>query len=229
MQDGVLADLDERLELLVHPRIHAGIGVVLEELLPFLVRHPVGRPRAVPLPAVEVLGGGNPRPVEACPVVPHGVLGAEMMPTRSDLADAVHGEPLVVEGNAPTQNPLEHPQRLDVDDEFFVRRQQCGLQPAGCVQDEVNPTEHSRPHAHQRFVGGLGAPAIRNGVAITGWLAAAYSSSAPSIRSSYRNGLLTLTSASRAGVFSMFSRPPKRIDDISMESRAPSSEMTLPM
>src|SRR5207247_9289795 len=122
MQDGVLADLDERLELLVHPRIHAGIGVVLEELLPFLVRHPVGRPRAVPLPAVEVLGGGNPRPEKACPVVPHGVLGAEMMPTRSDLADAVLGEPLVSEGNARTKTPTKNRQPSELMNKFSASR-----------------------------------------------------------------------------------------------------------
>src|SRR5205823_3976291 len=108
MQDRVLADLDERLELFIHPRVDAGIGIVLEQLLPFLIRHAVGGSRAIPLPAVEVLGGGNPRPVEAGPVVAHGVLGAEMMPTGTNFADAVHGEPFVVEGDAPAQNPLEH-------------------------------------------------------------------------------------------------------------------------
>src|SRR2546429_5267322 len=106
MQDGVLADLDERLELFIHPRIDAGVGVVLEQLLPFFIGHPVGGPRAVPLPAVEVLGGGDPGPVEAGPVMPHGVLGAEMMPTRADLAGAVHGETLLIEGDGP-QGPLE--------------------------------------------------------------------------------------------------------------------------
>src|SRR5436189_5622496 len=123
MQDGVLADLDERLELFIHPRIDAGVGVVREPLLPFRIRHPIGGPRAVPLPAVEVLGGGGPGSVEAGPVVPHGVLGAEMMPTRADLADAVHGEPFVIEGDAPDLDPPAHSERLNVAEEFLVRCQ----------------------------------------------------------------------------------------------------------
>src|SRR5256885_16567808 len=101
MQDGVLADLDERLELFIPPRIDAGAGVVLEQLLPFLIRHPAGGPRAVPLPAVVVLGGGDPRAVEAGPVVPHGVLGAETMPPRADLPCGVHGHPPPTGGAAP--------------------------------------------------------------------------------------------------------------------------------
>src|SRR5207249_5031731 len=116
MQDGVLADLDEGLKLCVDTRIDARIGVVLEQLFPFFVRDPVGGPRTVPLPAVEVLGRGDPGPVKAGPVMPHGVLGAEMMPSRADLANPVHGESFVVERDAATQDPLEHPQRLDVDD-----------------------------------------------------------------------------------------------------------------
>src|SRR5438270_10962447 len=107
MQDGVLADLDERLELFIHPRIDAGVGVVLEQLLPFLIRHPIGGPRAVPLPAVEVLGGGGPGSVEARPVVSNGGLGPEMMPPRDDLGDPGHGEPFALSGEPPPQHPRE--------------------------------------------------------------------------------------------------------------------------
>jgi hypothetical protein len=64
------------------------------------------------------------------------------------------------------------------------------------------------------------APAIRNGVTITGCPASVYSSRAPSIRSSYRSGLLTLMRLITAGVSSILSRPPSRIDAISIVSRA---------
>src|SRR2546430_16726485 len=89
MQDGVLADLDERLELFIHPRIDAGVGVVLEQLLPFLIRHPVGGPRAVPLTAVEVLGVGDPGPMEVGRLVRNGVLGAETRSTRAATTEYI--------------------------------------------------------------------------------------------------------------------------------------------
>ena len=55
--------------------------------------------------------------------MPHRVLGPQVVATGTNFADPVHGKPLVIERDAATQDPLEHSQCLDVDDEFFVRRQ----------------------------------------------------------------------------------------------------------
>src|ERR1700737_3130845 len=134
MQDGVLAKLDERLELCLDARVDAGIRVVRQELLPFLVRAPARGTRAHPLPAVVVLGRGDPGPVEAGSVVTHRVLRPEMVASGADLPDPIHGEALIVEGDAFGEDPLEHPQGFDVDDEFFVGGENRALQPAGGVK-----------------------------------------------------------------------------------------------
>ena len=73
------------------------------------------------------------------------------------------------------------------------------------------------------------APISRNGVSTTGWLAAEYSNCASSIRSSQRSGELQLISEMVAGVCSIFSRPPNRIELIAMVSAALGPETTLPM
>src|SRR2546423_10018371 len=96
----VFADLDERFELLIDGRVDPRVLVVGQQLLPLLVGHLVRGARAHPLPAVVVFGGGDPRPVEAGPVMAHRVFGTEVMTPGADLTDAVHGEPLGVEGNA---------------------------------------------------------------------------------------------------------------------------------
>src|ERR1700730_3336091 len=99
MQNRVLANLDEGLELFVYARVDPGVGVVGEELLPLLVGDPVGVSRAQPLPAVVVVGRRDPRSIEAGSVVAHRVLRSEMVAPGADLADAIHREALVVEGN----------------------------------------------------------------------------------------------------------------------------------
>src|SRR5207237_8672494 len=96
MQDGVLAYLDESLELFVDPRIDARVGVVREQLLPLLVRHPVRRPRPIPLPAVKVLGRRDPGPIEPGPVMPHRVLAAQVVATGTNFAHPVSATPLVI-------------------------------------------------------------------------------------------------------------------------------------
>ena len=73
------------------------------------------------------------------------------------------------------------------------------------------------------------APISRNGVRTTGWFAAQYSNWASSIRSSQRSGELQLISEMVAGVCSIFSRPPNRIEVIAMVSTAFGPETTLPM
>ena len=73
------------------------------------------------------------------------------------------------------------------------------------------------------------APISRNGVMTTGWLAAEYSNCASSIRSSQRSGELQLISEIVAGVCSILSRPPKRIELIAIVSTAFGPETTLPM
>ena len=86
-----------------------------------------------------------------------------MVAARADLADAVHGKALIIEGHALGQDPLEHAQCLDVDDELLVGGEQRTLKPAGRVQHEVHPAQHRRPHAHHRFVGGLRIGRLRRG------------------------------------------------------------------
>jgi hypothetical protein len=73
------------------------------------------------------------------------------------------------------------------------------------------------------------APMSRNGVSTTAWLARLYSNWASSMRSSQRSGELQLMSEIVAGVFSIVSRPPKRISVILIVSRAFGPETTLPM
>ena len=73
------------------------------------------------------------------------------------------------------------------------------------------------------------APISRNGVMTTGCRAAQYSNCASSIRSSQRSGELQLISEMLAGVCSILSRPPKRIELIAMVSTALGPETTLPM
>ena len=73
------------------------------------------------------------------------------------------------------------------------------------------------------------APIRMNGVSTTGWPAAEYSNCASSIRSSQRSGELQLISEIVAGVSSIASREPKRIEVIAMVSAALTPETTLPM
>ena len=73
------------------------------------------------------------------------------------------------------------------------------------------------------------APIRMNGVSTTGWLAAEYSNCASSIRSSQRSGELQLISEIVAGVCSIDSREPNRIDVIASVSAALTPETTLPM
>ncbi len=73
------------------------------------------------------------------------------------------------------------------------------------------------------------APIRMNGVRTTGWLAAVYSNCASSIRSSQRSGELQLIREIVAGVSSIASREPKRIEDIAMVSAALTPDTTLPM
>jgi hypothetical protein len=56
-----------------------------------------------------------------------------------------------------------------------------------------------------------------------------YSNIAPSIRSSYRRGELTLISEIEAGVRSIASRPPNRISPIRIVSAALGPDVTEPM
>jgi hypothetical protein len=73
------------------------------------------------------------------------------------------------------------------------------------------------------------APIRMNGVRTTAWLAAEYSNCASSIRSSQRSGELQLISEIVAGVSSIASRDPKRIEVIAIVSAALVPETTLPM
>ena len=73
------------------------------------------------------------------------------------------------------------------------------------------------------------APIRMNGVTTQGWPARVYSKSDSSIRSSQCSGELQLISEIDTGVFSIASRPPKRISPIRMVSRAFTPETTLPM
>ena len=73
------------------------------------------------------------------------------------------------------------------------------------------------------------APIRMNGVSTTGCAAEEYSNCASSIRSSQRSGELQLISEIEAGVSSIVSRPPNRIEPIAMVSAALTPETTLPM
>ena len=73
------------------------------------------------------------------------------------------------------------------------------------------------------------APIRMKGVRTTGWAAAEYSNCASSIRSSQRSGELQLISEIDAGVSSIASREPNRIEVIAMVSAALTPETTLPM
>ena len=73
------------------------------------------------------------------------------------------------------------------------------------------------------------APISRNGVMTTGWRASQYSNCASSMRSSQRSGELQLISEMVAGVCSILSRPPNRIELIAMVSMAFGPDTTLPM
>src|SRR5262245_32782152 len=73
------------------------------------------------------------------------------------------------------------------------------------------------------------APMSKNGVSTTGWAASQYSNCASSIRSSQRNGELQLMSEIDAGVSSMTSRPPNKIELIATVSAALTPDTTLPM
>ena len=73
------------------------------------------------------------------------------------------------------------------------------------------------------------APIRMKGVSTTGWPAAEYSNWASSIRSSQRNGELQLMSEMVAGVSSIASREPNRMDVIASVSAALVPDTTLPM
>src|SRR4051794_15977511 len=74
--------------------------------------------------------------------------------------------------------------------------------------DSASATSRDNPAA---TLTGAVAPASRNGVTITGWLADAHSVSASTIRLSQTSGLLGLTTPITAGVRSIASRPPQAI------------------
>src|SRR2546427_794563 len=80
--------------------IDARALVVGKQLLPFLVGDLVRGSGTHSLPPIVVFRRGNPGTVEAGPVMAHGVLGPEVVPAGADLTDAIHGESLVVEGDA---------------------------------------------------------------------------------------------------------------------------------
>src|SRR4030088_898846 len=86
VENRILAHLDERLDLLIDARVDSRIFIVGQELLPFLVRHLVSGPRSHPLPPVIVFGRRDPRPVEACSIVPHGVLGTQVVTAGTHFA-----------------------------------------------------------------------------------------------------------------------------------------------
>ena len=73
------------------------------------------------------------------------------------------------------------------------------------------------------------APIRMKGVSTTGWPAPEYSNCASSIRSSQRSGELQLISEIVAGVSSIASREPNRIEVIASVSAALTPETTLPM
>ena len=67
---------------------------------------------------------------------------------------------------------------------------------------------------------GAVAPASRNGVTMTGWLASAHSRRASTIRPSQTSGLFGLTTPMIAGRRSIASRPPQAMAASSTASRA---------
>src|SRR5260370_24776953 len=133
----LLAPGDELLELLVDRGVDPGVRIFGQHLLPSLGRDDVGRASAEALPAIVVLGRGDPRPVEACSGVAQRVLGAEEVAAGTNLAQRVHRHALLIHGHPTAEDPLEHPQLLDVDAVFILGREQRALQPARGVEDEA--------------------------------------------------------------------------------------------
>src|SRR6266568_9099815 len=92
-----LAPVDELLQRFVYPGVDAGIGELGQQLLPLAGRHLVDGPGTLAVPAVEVVGRGDPRPVKAGAVVAQRVLAAQEVAARADLADRVHRLALLVD------------------------------------------------------------------------------------------------------------------------------------
>src|SRR6266446_2643130 len=98
----VVADLrfalgDELPQLLVNARVDAGIGILLEHLLPARGSNHVSRLCTHAIPAVEVFGRRDPGPVETGPVVAQRVLGPEEVAPRPYLPHGIHRKRLLVD------------------------------------------------------------------------------------------------------------------------------------
>src|SRR5262249_24334514 len=79
------APVDERLQLRLQVGVDRRFLVLVERLVPDLVRACGGVVRAVLLPALEVLGRRDERPVEAFAEALERVCGAEEVPALADL------------------------------------------------------------------------------------------------------------------------------------------------
>src|SRR5436190_19670894 len=149
------APVDERLQLRFQVRIDRRLLVLLQRLLPDLARARGRVVGAVAVPALEVLGGRDKRPVEAFAEALERVCGAEEVPSLADLLVRRIREGLLVDSQR-LERCVQHPQLLDVDDELLVAGDEGRFEPARRVHHEIRAGEEGGPERHHRLVARLG-------------------------------------------------------------------------
>src|SRR5215217_1030330 len=155
---------DELLQLPADGLVDRRRLVGLERRAPDLRRAVGGVLAAVARPAVEVLGRGQQRPVEALAEPLERVGGTEEVAALADLLVRAERQARLVDLQRRELVP-QHPQQLDVDDELLVARHEAALEPAGRVHDEVGAGQERRQQRHQRLVGALRVGRLARGQA----------------------------------------------------------------
>ena len=88
-----------------------------------------------------------------------GVVDAEEVAARADLADRVERQRGVVDDDRVEQGG-DHRQQVGVEHELGQRGVQTALHPAGAVHQDVDAAHHRAPQREHALVGGLGVEGV---------------------------------------------------------------------
>src|SRR4029077_2021164 len=132
------------LELGLELLLDRWLLVLLEHLLPDVGRARRSVATPVPVPPLVVLGGRDERPVEALTEALERVGGAEKVPALAYLLVRGVRQRLLVDDER-LEHLVQHAALLDIDDELLVAGDECRLEPARRVHDEVRAGEKRRP------------------------------------------------------------------------------------
>ena len=153
--------LDELEQRFVDCRVDGRRLVLGERPLPDLVRPLGGVERAVLLPLLVAVVVGNVRAVEGALEVGQRVRIAEVSAGPARLARIASSAWPFSVMSTPLTSTCIIPHWSAVEDELLVADGEPALEPAGGVQDEVDPGEDRRLRGRRGLVGGLGVGDLR--------------------------------------------------------------------